>query len=111
MKKVFIPSLPTRYDAATDSRVPSLDLNPAAQFGELVNMSSDPIRHGHFAIHIEEIQRMIEHEAEKDDLILCVGDVILTAAALSYFNKKHGKVNALRWDKKRRSYTIEEVVM
>lgn len=108
MRKVFIPSLPTRYDAATQSRVPSLDLNPAAQFGELVKMVEGPVDKDSIQSAINAIAEAAQ-DIEPDDLVLCVGDFILAAACIAYACDRNGAVNVLRWDKNRRSYDILEV--
>lgn len=108
MRKVFIPSLPTRFDAATQSRVPSLDLNPAAQFGELVKMVEGPVDKSNMQAAIDAIGEAAQ-EIGPDDLVLCVGDFVLAAACIAYANDRNGAVNVLRWDKARRSYDILEV--
>lgn len=108
MRKVFIPSLPTRWDAATHSRVPSLDLNPAAKYGDLENMTDGD--HHDIQADIDQI-RIAADKIGPDDLILCVGDVILCAAAMAYVAADHGTVNILRWDKVKRGYNIEEVTL
>ena len=106
MITVWIPSLPTRYDAATHTRVPSLDLNAAARYGAMVNMTTGdqkPIQES-----IAEIENASQ-DVQSDDLILCVGDVVLCAAAISLVNQQNGHVNLLRWDRLRRTYEIEVV--
>ena len=108
MRKVFIPSLPTRFDAATNSRVPSLDLNPAAQYGKLVNMTEAETTDTQE--RIDQI-RIAADQIEVTDLILCVGDVVLCAAAIAYATADHGTVSVLRWDKQRHTYDIEEVTL
>lgn len=108
MRKVFIPSLPTRWDAATHSRVPSLDLNPAAKYGDLENMTDGD--HHDIQADIERI-RIATAEVRHDDLLLCVGDVILCAAAIAFISDQNGEVNVLRWDKVKRGYNIEEVTL
>lgn len=100
MRKVFIPQVPTRFDKATGARVPSIDLNPAAEFGEMVEMSSSG--------NIAEVSSAIR-DMMPGDMILATGDIILVAAAIAKASQRFGAISVLRWDKKRRQYTIEEV--
>jgi len=104
--KVFIPSLPTRYDAVTQTRVPSLDLNPASQYGELVNMIEGPTTHDHLASGITQIRTV---SVMPDDLIMAVGDLVLAAAAIAHACRENGSAKILRWDKLRHGYDIVEV--
>ena len=108
MITVWIPSLPTRYDAATHTRVPSLDLNAAARYGAMVNMLEEPAANTQDSINL--LNEATE-KVQKDDLILCVGDVVLCAAAICMVNEKNGHVNLLRWDRVRRTYEIETVIL
>lgn len=108
MRKVFIPSLPTRFDAATKERVPSLDLNPAAQYGELVKLVEGPVDGDNINEAIDQVKTGI-NDCGIDDYILCVGDVVLTAAAIVVVCRWHGKANILRWDRVRRGYDVMEV--
>jgi len=104
-KKVFIPSIPTRWDAATESRVPSVDLNPAAKFGDLIAMSTGI---GTMHDQIEEVARKAQDITDAD-YILCVGDVVLTAVAISAADRRLGTITLLRWNKTRHAYN--EVVV
>lgn len=108
MPNVYIPSLPTRYDAATGQRVPSLDLNPAAAYGDLVNMVDGPVEDIPAAISIikEKVPRIMDF-----DYVLAVGDVILTTALIAYVCAQNGSAHVLRWDRKRHEYDIVEVVL
>lgn len=106
-RKVYIPSIPTRWDAATEMRVPSVDLNPAADFGELIAMSNGTGDINDQLIQVADAAKKVE----AGDLILCVGDVVLTASAMVHVNNKHGSINLLRWDKRRHCYDEMEVAL
>lgn len=108
MTRVFIPILPTRYDKATDKRVPSLDLNAAAKYGELVNMLIGPVGKEELPEALDNIREQSQY-IEKNDLVLVVGDVVLVAAAIAYVSQRNGSVNVLRWDRQRRDYDVVKV--
>ena len=106
-RKVFIPQVPTRFDHATQERVPSLDLNPARQYGEFVEMTHYS-RPGRTDEALAELKTTIRH-ATADDLILVVGDIVLVAAAISMMNDMFGRALVLRWDRDKKSYDFVEV--
>ena len=99
-RNIFIPNMPTRFDVATQTRIPAIDLNPASKLGNLMLMAPNET--------IEEIEEAASL-IEKQDAILCVGDVVLTAAAIAYACKKNGSANLLRWDRNLHSYYEQEV--
>lgn len=109
-RKVFIPNLPTRHDEATQQRVPSLDLNPAAQFGELVTLTEGAL-HDLPALHRarDAIRIATMKDLRPQDCILCVGDVALTALCIAHALARNGHVTLLRWDRNKRSYDAVEV--
>lgn len=106
-RRVFIPQIPMRYDRVTSSRVPSLDLNPAADYGTCIAMAS-PDASGNAAIR--QVRDAASH-IKPNDLILGVGDVALIATALIYANQKNGSAQLLRWDKIRKHYDIQEITL
>ena len=107
-RKVYVPNLPTRWDAATRSRVPSFDLNAAAAFGELVVLSEGPLSSDNINDVIDDVQQRSE-AIEPDDLVLMVGDVVVTAACLALACDNNKQVRVLRWEKNKRTYDIMEV--
>ena len=107
MKKVFIPSIPTRYDVVTDRRVPSVDLNQASVYGDLVKMIDYKS-----SISTKEGIMLIKEESKnihKDDLILAVGDLVYLAATIHFVSLQNGVANLLRWDRRTKQYYTEEV--
>lgn len=104
MAKVIVPSLPTRYDAATQQQVPTVDLNPASHFGELVIMSEHPA----YADDIDAAAvRTIK--ITESDYIMAVGDVALIGVAVAHAIEQTGRARILRWSKVRHHYDVWEV--
>ena len=128
--KVFVASLPTRFDAATGEHVPSLDLNPATEHGELVILTKGPQANG------EELDKAMElvhakvslldinhYDYDRGDCILMVGDPILNAVAVAAAleagvdhrdverpaDLKDNPVTVLRWDRKQHKYDRVEI--
>jgi hypothetical protein len=65
---------------------------------------------GNFADQLADVTHKAE-SVQPNDLILCVGDVVLTAAAIARVNEINGRVHVLRWDKQRHGYDEIEVVL
>ena len=117
--RVFVASLPTRFDAATKEHVPSLDLNPATDHGELVIITRGPQATGD---ELDEAIDLVDatvgalshnhYRFEQGDSILMVGDPILNgiaiAAALDVGQgdhpNDHKPVAVLRWDRRNHKY-------
>jgi hypothetical protein len=106
MQKVFIPNLPMRYDQVTNKKIPSIDLNPASHYGELIPLIEGKI--DSYQLGFAEISSRIKAEMKAGDFILSVGDVLLVAAAILYANESFGSVNVLRWDRQMHKYFIVE---
>ena len=105
MPKVFVASLPTRWDAATKKQVPSLDLNPAMEFGELVILSEGRKT----ILEMDEVLDAVHDRAsefQSGDYLLMIGDSIINAAFYSAIEKLDGvaDINCLRWVRKDRIY-------
>ena len=113
MPKVFVASLPTRWDAATKKQVPSLDLNPAMEFGELIILTEGRTSSDDFQIAIDAVCKAAGTFNE-DDFILMVGDPILSAVLIAEItdnvhytdNQTHVDIKCLRWVRKDRIYEV-----
>lgn len=111
MSTVFIPQLPTRYDKATGKRVPSIDTNPAAQYGDLVSLFSIDVTRE------EALEALRERyadgwewpEIKETDYILAVGDVVLLSLTIVHALRINGRATLLRWDNELRQYRTEVV--
>lgn len=108
--KVYVPHVPSRYDPVTDRRVPVFDLQPATEYGQLeflLDLSQDTrgkLDPSLFQGIKKRLQAMTEN-----DFLLCMGDPIITAAAISYATTLLGRIKVLRWDKSKREYYYTEV--
>lgn len=101
MPTVWIPSLPHRYDAATQTLVPAYDVNGAEQFGELSVIVEGPVDNIESAIR--DVKRV---SVSSDDYIMAIGDVVLVAVAMA--DAPEG-TRLLRWNKRRHEYEVLEV--
>lgn len=107
-RKIVIPHLPTKWDAATESRIPSVDLNPAAIHGRMLILFDDLVSFERVQQAVDVVLAKVETEMDDEDYILCVGDPVLGGAALAAASRKFGFVRALRWDKSKAEYDVME---
>lgn len=101
MPTVWIPSLPHRYDAATQALIPAYDVNDAEQFGELSVIVEGAVTNIEGAIR--DVKRA---PIKEDDYIMAIGDVVLIAIAIA---QAPDGTRLLRWNKRLHEYDILEV--
>ena len=107
MPRVFIPSVPSRYDPLSQRHIPTIDLSMAEAFGALVPLVDldASLRDTHAIAELKARMR----EFESTDYILAAGDIVLVAAALAMACRAHGSAKVLRWDRLTRTYDCVEV--
>jgi|APGre2960657468_1045069.scaffolds.fasta_scaffold26690_2 hypothetical protein len=104
MPKVYAPQVPSKYDSATKLWVPSINLDPAKQYGEVVVMLPPNANRLHINPLIVALREQMKDLTEEDYLI-AVGDPSLIAAAACIAVKKtNGLLRILKWDRLSSSY-------
>lgn len=104
MSKVYAPQVPSKYDPATKLWVPSINLEPATAFGEVVVMLPPNANRLHINPLILALREQMK-EFNKDDYIIAVGDPSLIAAASCIaVRKTAGLLRILKWDRQTSSY-------
>lgn len=106
--RVYVPSVPLRYDLVTGTKVPSVDLNPASAYGELVTVvdgfvSADGLND---AIRTAQTYSAL---IRPEDYVLVVGDVVIVSVVIATAITRNGVIKVLRWDKDQRTYDVIEV--
>jgi len=108
---IFIPNLPTRFDRSTNRRVPSIDINPAADWGKLIHLT-DP----ETSINSKSLQSAaydasinLAFNFENGDAILCVGDIALVGIVIAQVRLSGAPIRLLRWDRYDKKYELVEV--
>jgi hypothetical protein len=109
MSKVYVPQIPSRYDGGTNLWIPTINIKPAEQFGEVVVMLPPAAaRSGIDACAAVIAERMSEFGAE--DYLVAVGDPTLYAiAAVHAARRADGVLRMLKWDRLKSGYVLEEV--
>lgn len=98
--KVYITQIPHRRDPETRAFVPSINIAPAAEHGELIVMM--PPRASFFATS-DLVKQMKEHlqnyDYEAGDCLVAMGDPTVIAVAFAILGKTVGRFTVLKWDR------------
>lgn len=109
MNKVYVPQVPSRYDQAIQSWVPTVNLDPAKAFGQIDILL--PPEAGRMAP--EALRKILLKGLQtitKQDWLLATGDPIITAiVATIAVQKLGGLLRLLRWDKRAKAYEPIEI--
>lgn len=108
MTTVWVPQQPSRYDKAYDVWVPSINLTPAAIYGEIEIL----LPPGASPIALSPIKQALKEKfanSTSDDLLVAVGDPSLIALCAVLLAQKHQRLNMLKWDKNNGNYFKVEV--
>jgi hypothetical protein len=98
--KVYVTQIPHRKDKVSGEFVPSINLGPASEHGELVIMV--PPRTSFFATDelvtgLEEKLRWYNYE--NGDSLVALGDPAIIAVACAILGRVHGRFLLLKWDR------------
>lgn len=97
--RVFVVNQPTKYDHDQKTFVPSVDLTPAREFGELVYLT--PIGAGFDPAAMLDTLRENLNGFTEDDFLLPIGSPVLIAwAAGIAANLTGGKIKLLEWPRR-----------
>lgn len=109
MSKVYAPQVPSKYDPATKLWLPSINLDPAKIFGEVVVMLPPNANRLHINPLIVALRDQMK-EFTENDYIVAVGDPSLIAAASCIaVRKTGGLLRILKWDRQTSAYIPVEV--
>lgn len=109
MSKVFVPQQPSRFDAATRLWIPTVNLDPAKEYGAVEVMLPPNANRLHTAPLIAALKDKMS-EFTEDDYIVAVGDPSLIAAAACIAARKTGgSLKMLKWDRMSRNYISVEI--
>ena len=111
MSKVFITQIPHRHDAKTHNFVPAVNVSPASEYGELVEMM--PPRAAFFATNdlVKNLNAQLkDYNAEEGDVLLPLGDPIVCSVACAVL-AKNGPFSVLRWDRNIGRYTNHKITI
>lgn len=102
--KVYVPQVPSRYDQDIKSWVPTVNLDPALEFGELEVLL--PPEAGRMpSSDLKELLARGIQNIKDTDWLLATGDPVIMGITMALAAQKlDGLLRILRWDKRSRSY-------
>jgi hypothetical protein len=108
--KVFVTQIPNRRDRETGAMVPSFNISPAAEYGEihlLMPAGASFYASAHMVSHLRKELRA--YSFERGDAIVPAGDpsiIMATGAVLAEYTKQ---MRVLKWDRQIGRYIPVEV--
>lgn len=109
--KVFVTQVPSRRDAATGMWVPTVNIAPAEQYGEVVTILP-PGAQFYAAAETTRLikQRLHELDYQQGDYLVPLGNpVIMAVASAIAARRSNGCLNVLVWDRQTSSYVSYEL--
>lgn len=107
--RVFAPSIPSRFDAASHLWIPSVEISPAEKFGKLVVMLPPNAARAGLAPCVAAMKERMEDFTEEDYLIGIGDPSLIGAASCIAARKTGGLLRMLKWDRMAKDYYLAEV--
>lgn len=98
--RVFVTQIPHRRDNDTGALVPSVNIGPASEHGEIVVMM--PPQASFYATNdlINQLSNHLDsYDFDEGDSLVALGSPTVIAAACAYLGKRRSKFALLVWDK------------
>lgn len=109
MSNVYVPQQPSKYDQTSRLWIPTINLEPAQKFGEVIVMLPPNANRLHSAPLAAAIKERMKDFCE-DDYIVALGDPSLIAVAACIATKKtNGLLRMLKWDRIQSHYICVEM--
>jgi hypothetical protein len=109
--KVFVTQVPSRRDHGSGLWVPTVNISPAEQYGEVVTLLP-PGSQFFAAAEMTRLikQRLHDLDYQSGDYLLPMGNpVIMAVASAVAARRTNGCLNVLVWDKQTSSYVSYEL--
>jgi len=100
MAKVYITQVPNRKDPVSKALVPSVNIAPAAEHGELIVMMPPQAPFHATGDLVKQLtEHLKEYDYEAGDSLVALGDPAIIAVACAILGKMKGKFTVLKWDR------------
>lgn len=107
MPRVFVTQLPSRLEDGV--WVPSVDVSPAKEFGELVFVIPPGLNHPTADTVIQQLRDRLHDFNSVEDFLLPMGDPVIMAAASALLGRRTSWFRLLKWDRITRRYNVFEI--
>jgi len=112
MAKIYVTQIPHRKDPTTGAFVPTINIAPAVEHGEVIIMM--PPR-ASFHATSDLVKQLTEHlkdyDYEAGDSLVALGDPAVIAVACAILGKLKSKFTILKWDKNVGRYLPAHIVV
>lgn len=108
MSRVFIPQLPSRFDSKIKAWVPTVDVDHAKEFGDIVVMLP-PEASRLETPQIISLLRNALKDYGPDDYVLAMGDPAIIGIVAAIADRASSPLRMLRWDKVTRKYQLMSI--
>lgn len=109
MSVVYAPHVPARRDSGSGIWTPTIDLAPAREFGDIVEMLPRHANRAQIAPCLKALHAALKNFT-RDDFIIAVGDpTLIGAACVIAAQKTNGYLRMLRWDRRDANYSAVEM--
>lgn len=100
MPKVFVTQIPHKRDQGTDSFVPTVNITPAGEHGEIVVMMPPRASFHATSDLVDQLDgHLRDYDYEAGDSLVALGDPSVIAVACAILGRYKGKFTILKWDK------------
>lgn len=113
MSRVFVVHRPTGKDKDSGEIIPTMDLSPAQEFGDLkfiLREDRNPFKNIQGAM-AETVEYLETEGFSQDDWLLLVGNPTLIAIVASAATMMVDKLRVLQWDRNGRKYRPVEITL
>lgn len=100
MARVFVTQVPNRRDKETGALVPSVNIGPASEFGELIIMMPPTAAFFATADLVDQLKNHLEkYDYDNGDVLVALGDPAVIGTACALLGKMRDRFSMLRWDR------------
>ncbi len=100
MARVFITQIPHRRDRETGAFVPTVNIAPATEHGDVIVMMPPRAAFHATADLVEQIEKhLTDYDYEAGDSIVAMGDPAIIAVAFAILGRDYESFIVLKWDK------------
>lgn len=100
MPKVYVTQVPYRRDNVTGELMPSVNVSPAAEHGEIIIMMPPRVAFHNTIDMVNELKVLLKDYNYRDgDCVIALGDPSVIAATFGILGKRQPAFTVLKWDK------------
>ena len=108
MPRVFVPMQPSRFDVGLKNWVPTVNLEPASKFGEVIVMLEPGANRAH-TVPLANALKEKMRDYGKDDYFVALGDPSIIAIGAIIARDRAGFLRLLKWDRSIGDYIEMEI--